>query len=41
MRELAAEAKKHGQQMRAQGIEARVDEICGRLDQLQKREAGR
>jgi hypothetical protein len=27
--------------MRAQGIEARVDEICGRLDQLQKREAGR
>ena len=40
MRELAREAKQHGQQMRAQGIEARIDAMCGELDRIQKREAG-
>jgi hypothetical protein len=41
LRELAAEAKKHGQQMRADSIESRVDAACQQLDRLQQREAAR
>ncbi len=41
LRELAAEAKQHGQQMRAQAIESRIDAACAELDRIQKREASR
>jgi hypothetical protein len=40
LRELAAEARQRGQQMRAQGIDARVDGICAELERIQKRAAG-
>ena len=39
LRELASEAKQHGQQMRAQAIESRIDAACEQLDRIQKREA--
>jgi len=39
MRELAAAARRNGEQMRAQAIEARVDGFCGELDKIQRREA--
>jgi hypothetical protein len=41
MRELANEAKQHGQQMRAQAIENRIDAACAQLDRIQQREASR
>ena len=41
LHELAREAKQHGQQMRAQAIESRIDAACVQLDRIQKREAAR
>lgn len=41
LRELASEAKQHGQQMRAQAIESRIDAACEQLDKIQQQEAAR
>jgi hypothetical protein len=41
MREASGEAKKRNEQMRAQGIDARIDAACVQLDRIQKRETGR
>jgi hypothetical protein len=40
-REAAAEARKRGEQGRADSIEGRIDAACERLDKLQQREADR
>jgi hypothetical protein len=39
MRSASHEAKKHGEQMRAQGIDATVDMLCEQLDLIQQRQA--
>jgi hypothetical protein len=41
MREASSEAKRKGEQMRAQGIDARIDAACVELERVQKREAAR
>jgi hypothetical protein len=39
MREASSEAKRKGEQMRAQAIDARIDAACVQLEAVQKRAA--
>ena len=41
MREAASDARRHGEQMRAQAIESRIDAACTQLDKIQQREANK